>query len=69
MQVFTVKNKSNDAVLFGSKLNESFDYASHFGDKPSSKHWLVVAFVRNEDFIGQTIDSPAGCIASAQIQT
>ncbi len=69
MQAFAVKNKSNNALPFGSKSNKSFDYASLFGDKPSSKHWLVVAFVRNEDFIGQTIDSPAGCIASAQIQT
>jgi hypothetical protein len=29
---------------------------------------LVVAFVKKEDCIGQTIDSPAGCIASALIQ-
>ena len=69
MQASAVKNKSNDALPFGGKSNEPFTYASLFGDKPSSTHWLVVAFVRNQDFIGQTIDSSAGYIASAQIQT
>jgi hypothetical protein len=53
------QTKSNDALPFGGKSNKSFDYASLFGDKPSFSYWLVVASVRNEDFKGQTIDSPA----------
>jgi hypothetical protein len=38
MQAFAVKNESNDALPFGNKSNKSFNYASLFGDKPSSKH-------------------------------
>jgi hypothetical protein len=59
VQASAVKTNSNNALPFGSKLNKSFEYTSFFGDKPSSTNWLVVASVNNEDFKGQTNDSPA----------
>jgi hypothetical protein len=59
VQGSAVKTKSNDALPFGGKSIKSFGYALLFSDKPSSTYWLVVASVRNEDFNGQTNDSPA----------
>jgi hypothetical protein len=59
VQASAVKTNSNDALPFGGTSNKFFNYASLFGDKPSFTYWLVVASIRNEDFKGQTNDSPA----------
>jgi hypothetical protein len=59
MQASAVKTKSNDALPFGGKSIKTFNYALLFSGKPSFTYCLVVASIRNEDFNGETNDSPA----------